>query len=88
MVKSDKRAKAGLLRPLEIPSRKWAYVTTDLVIDLPNSDGFMAIAVFVDKLTKMLHLACYTKEVTAMECVKLFCGSCLPTTQSSQGHYI
>ena len=27
----------------------------------------MAIAVFVDKLTKMVHLACCTEEVTAME---------------------
>ena len=26
----------------------------------------------VDKLTKMVHLACYTKEVTAMEYAKLF----------------
>ena len=44
MVKSDSRAKAGLLRPLEIPSRKWAHVTTDLVTDLTDSDGYMAIA--------------------------------------------
>ena len=65
--KSDGRAKAGLLKPLEIPSRKWAHVTTDLVIDLPKSNGFMAIAVFVDKLTKMVHLAGCKKEVTAME---------------------
>ena len=52
LVKSDSRAKAGLLRPLEISSRKWVHVTTDLVIDLPDSDGYMAIAVFVNKLTK------------------------------------
>ena len=31
---------------------KWAHATMDLVTDLPNSDGYMAIAVFVDKLTK------------------------------------
>ena len=49
--------KSRLLRPLEIPSRKWAHVTTDLVTDLPDSDGYTAIAVFVDKLTKMVHLA-------------------------------
>ena len=67
MVKSENRAKAALLRPLEIPSRKWAHVTTDLVTDLPESNGYMAIAVFVDKLTKMVHLAYFTKEMTAME---------------------
>ena len=52
MMKSDSRAKARLLRPLEIPSRKWAYVTTDLVIDLPDSDGYTAIVVFMNKLAK------------------------------------
>ena len=56
MVKSDSQAKARLLRPLEIPSRKWAHVTMDLVTDLLDSDGYMAIVVFVDKLTKMVYL--------------------------------
>ena len=67
MVKSENRAKAALLRPLEIPSRKWAHVTTDLVTDLSESNGYIAIAVFVDKLTKMVHLVYCKKEVTAME---------------------
>ena len=67
MMKSDSRAKAGLLQPLEIPSRKWAHVTTDLVIDLPESGGFTAIVVFIDKLTKMVHFSGTTKEVTAMK---------------------
>ena len=66
-MKSDIRAKAGLLKPLEIPSMKWAHVTTDLVTDLPESNGFMANVVFVDKLTKMVHLAGCKKEVAAME---------------------
>ncbi len=71
-IKSDNRAKAGLLQPLEIPSRKWAQVTTDLVTDLPESDGFTAIAIFVDRMTKMVHLAPCTKEITAPEYAKLF----------------
>ena len=48
------------------------HITTDLVTDLPESNGYMAIAVFMDKLTKMVHLAPCTKEVTAMEYAKLF----------------
>ena len=51
-MKSDRRAKAKLLKPLEIPSRKWAHVTMDLVTDLPKSNGFMAIVVFIDNLLK------------------------------------
>ena len=71
-MKSDSRAKAGLLKPLEIPSRKWAHVTTDFITDLPESNGFTAIVVFVDKLTKMVHLVGYKKEVTAMEYAQIF----------------
>ena len=63
MMKSDNRAKAGLLQPLEIPSRKWAHVTTDLLTDLPESNGFTAIAIFVDKVTKMVHLVACTKKL-------------------------
>ena len=74
-IKSDNRAKAGLLRPLEIPTRKWAQVTTDLVTDLPNSYGYMAVAVFVDRLTKMVHFAPCTKEVTAPDYAQLFVDS-------------
>ena len=66
-MKSDSRAKAGLLKPLEILSRKWAHVTMDLVTDLLESNGFMAIVVFIEKLTKMVHLVGCRKEVTAME---------------------
>ena len=74
-IKSDNRAKAGLLRPLEIPTRKWAQVTTDLVTDLPNSYGYTAVAVFVDRLTKMVHFAPCTKEVTAPDYAQLFVDS-------------
>ena len=74
VVKSDNRAKTGLLRPLEIPSRKWTHITTDLVTDLPESNGYTAIVVFMDKLTNMVHLAPCTKEVTAMKYAKLFVG--------------
>ena len=72
IMKSDSRAKAGLLKPLEIPSRKWAHVTTDLVTNLPESNGFTAIVVFVDKLTKMVHLVGCKKEVTTMEYAQIF----------------
>ena len=72
MMKSDNKTKAGLLQPLEIPSRKWAHVTMDLITDLPESNGFTAIIVFIDKLSKMVHLAGCKKEVTAMEYAQIF----------------
>ena len=43
-----------------------------LVTNLLEFNGYMAIAVFMDKLTKMVHLTPCTKEVIAMENAKLF----------------
>ena len=71
-MKSDNRKKVGLLQPIPIPSRKWEQITTDLVTDLPPSGGYIAITVFVDRLTKMVHFAPYTKEISADQYAQLF----------------
>ena len=65
MVKSDHRKKAGQLQPIPPPDRKWSQVTIDLVTDLPEAKGYTAVVVFVDRLTKRVHFAPCTKEVTA-----------------------
>ena len=52
------------MQPIPLPERAWQQITTDLVTDLPESDGKTAIAVFVDRLTKMTHMVPCTKEVT------------------------
>ena len=72
MMKSDNRKPAGLLQPIPIPTRKWQQITTDLLTDLPSSEGSTAIAVFVDRLSKMVHFAPCTKEVTAQQYARLF----------------
>ena len=71
-MKSDNRKKAGVLQPIPLPERAWQQITTDLVTDLPESDGKTAIAVFVDRLTKMVHFFPCTKETTAAEYARLF----------------
>ena len=71
-MKYNNRVKAGLLQPLEISSSKWAHVTTDLVTDLLEPNGFMAIVAFVGKLTKLVRLARCKKEVTTMEYAQIF----------------
>ena len=88
VMKSDNRAKAGLLQLLEIPSKKWAHVTTDLVTDLPESNGFTAIIVFVDKLSKMVHLAGCRKEVTAMEYAQISSTTSFGYTVSQRSLYL
>ena len=58
----------GLLHPLQIPDGRWQSISTDLVIQLPESlKGNNAIIVSVDRLSKMVHLAPTTTSVTAHE---------------------
>ena len=71
-MKSDNRKKAGEMQPIPLPERAWQQITTDLVTDLPKSDGKTAIAIFVDRLTKMTHMVPCTKEVTTSQYARLF----------------
>jgi len=71
--KSSNQRPAGLLQPLPIPSRRWEQVTFDLITALPKTKRkHTAIAVWVDKLSKMVHLAPCTTEVTAVDLADLF----------------
>ena len=47
-------------------------MTTDLVTDLPESEGYTAVAAFIDRLTKRVHFALCTKEVTASDYARIF----------------
>ena len=71
-MKSDHKKKAGLLQPIPMLERKWQYITTDLVTNLPESEGMIAIDAFVDQLTKMVHFVHYKKEITAQQYAQLF----------------
>ena len=71
-MKSETGAPKGALQPIPLPQYKWQQVTTDLVTDLPESNGFTAVAVFVDRLTKMVRFAPCRKETNAVEYAKLF----------------
>ncbi|XP_031758562.1 uncharacterized protein LOC108647661 [Xenopus tropicalis] len=45
----------GLLYPLPVPDRPWVSISMDFITDLPASEGFSAILVVVDRLTKLAH---------------------------------
>jgi hypothetical protein len=63
----------GLLNPLDIPDTRWHTVTMDFITDLPTTaSGHDAILVFVDKLTKYVHLVPTNKTCSAEELAKLF----------------
>ncbi len=56
--KTTNQKPAGLLQPLPVPTRTWGNVSMDLITALPETaSGNTAIVVFIDRLTKMVHLA-------------------------------
>ena len=63
MMKSDNQKQIGLLQLIPIPTKWWQQITTDLVTDLPKSQGHTGIVVFVDRLSKMVHFAPCKKKV-------------------------
>ena len=71
--KPSQQATAGLLQPLPIPDHPWQQVTMDLITSLPQSRaGHDAIVVFVDKLSKMVHLVATKTDVTAPQLAEIF----------------
>lgn len=55
--KPSNQAPGGLLQPLPIPEEAWSSVSLDLITKLPTTAaGYDAVVVFVDRLTKMIHI--------------------------------
>ena len=71
-MKSNNRKKASVLQPIPIFEQAWQQITIDLGTDFPESEGKTAIAVFVDRLTKMVHFFPCTKEITTTKYARLF----------------
>jgi Integrase zinc binding domain len=63
----------GLLKPLEVPTRRLEQVTLDFVTELPRtSSGHDAILVIVDRLSKIVRFCPTTSDVDAFGSAKLF----------------
>ena len=62
----------GQLHPLPIPSAPWSSVSMDFIVELPESGGYNAILVCVDRLTKMAHFCPTTIQVDAKETARLY----------------
>ena len=55
----------GQLKPLEIPVVRWNSVSMDFIVRLLESNGYNAILVVVDRLSKMAHYIPTTEKVTS-----------------------
>ena len=71
--KATRHAPYGVLKPVAVPDRPWQHISIDFVNGLPQSEGFDAICVFVDRLTKQRHLIPCRTTITAEKLADLFC---------------
>src|SRR5437588_7989111 len=71
-IKPARHAPYGLLQPLEIPTKPWESISMDFVTDLPESEGYDAIWVVVDRLTKMAHFLPCRTDLKTRQFVRLF----------------
>ena len=62
----------GLLQPLPIPETPWSSIATDFIVELPPSEGYNAISVWIDRLTKMAHFVPCSTTTTADDLATLF----------------
>lgn len=69
-----KRAKPfGLMVPLQVPQRRWTSIGVDFITHLPSTATKRdAIAVFVDRLTKRVHLEPCNDDTTAEQFAEIF----------------
>ena len=63
---------SGALVPNQIPKGIWEIITVDLITGLPESQGFNAIMVTVDRLSKLVHVIPTNDTVTAEGIARLF----------------
>src|SRR5262249_14515330 len=65
-MKDANRKAFGVLQPLKIPERPWSSISMDFITHLPRTAaGYDVITVFVDRLTKMVHLVSGRTDDTA-----------------------
>lgn len=78
----------GLLRPLSIPQCPWREISMDIVVELPPSEGFTAILVVVDRLSKIAHFLPLVGTPTAAETAKIFLKGDRPSARAAQQHHL
>ncbi|KAJ9511109.1 hypothetical protein QJQ45_013143 [Haematococcus lacustris] len=72
--KPSTHLKAGKLQPLSIPGRRWESISMDMIVKLPKSgkQNYDSIMVYVDRLSKMVHLVPTHEAISAADAARLF----------------
>jgi hypothetical protein len=61
----------AVLQPQEVPTGPWQHVSVDLITQLPPSNHYDSIAVYVDHYSDQAHLVLCKSNLTAKSAVKL-----------------
>ncbi|KIK15119.1 hypothetical protein PISMIDRAFT_16757, partial [Pisolithus microcarpus 441] len=70
--KAQRHRPYSLLKQLPVPKRPWNSISMDFIEHLPTSDGFTAILVIVDRLSKQAVFIPTHDSVTLADLAKLF----------------
>jgi hypothetical protein len=69
---ASKKARQKVLKPFPIPQKAWQNIFIDFITHLPNSYGYDAILVVIDRLTKIKHFIHYKKTYNFEEIAHLY----------------
>src|SRR5205085_12422126 len=70
--KSSHHKPYGLLQPLPVPDKPWTSISVDFITQLPPSNGYTSICVFVDRFSKMALFVPTTNQIDAEGTCDLF----------------
>lgn len=62
----------GKLMPNRIPDHPWQIISADLIVELPESHGYNALFVVVDRFSKRAHVIPTTSDVDSIGIARLF----------------
>jgi len=55
----------------KVPNGPWEIISTDLITQLPESNGYNAICVIVDRLTKKVHFISINNQFSSKDMAQL-----------------
>ncbi|SJL18797.1 uncharacterized protein ARMOST_22398 [Armillaria ostoyae] len=69
--KSSNQAKSALLHPNAVPTEPWTHISVDMVTRLPDSNGYDALLVVIDRFSKAIILVPCNKDLSAKGWVRI-----------------